>query len=128
MTESTPEEIEWARDMWDAPAVIPEVREMAVQILQSADPNWEYPVIVRHVTVAGNTCIEYEIAQLNDGIFRLTWGDGVANTWEEVYSNLAVAYVRLGTLLYATASDKLFAQEQAPFAQAALDFMDGESR
>lgn len=109
-------------------------REAAIVGLRAMEKALEQPnalghTIVHDVTVAGSQCIEYEIFQReSDGIFILTWGDCVANTWEETFAHLAVAYVRLGTLLYGTEINRLFAQEGDAFVPAAYSFMDGETR
>lgn len=87
-----------------------------------AAPGFEVVVSCRKGDLAAG------IYTTGDSWYRLTWSDGVANSWREKYSQLSFALARLAMLAFSEEADwELFArdQEEAEFLLRAKPFLQG---
>lgn len=67
------------------------------------------------------------IVNNEDGTWKLTWNDHVANEWSETYNALAHALMRLALLITSTSLDALFREtDPVVFAEHASDFLLSE--
>jgi hypothetical protein len=69
--------------------------------------------------------LDVVLDELDDGAFRLTWGDRVANVWAERYADPAVAFARLAVLLRGVATGGFFLHQGGDAVATAPDGGEG---